>query len=133
MSKKSSGGISFSTIIFMIIAYNLFFSDDDADKKAEVEIREPSVTVEETVSKKDTEIDIRGVKKELMETFAKAKEELLKTKDKVMEEVNKKESEKPVEEPDKNQGPVMTAEPEKPKEELKPVTDKPIEMEMKKL
>ncbi|MFX1598743.1 MAG: hypothetical protein ACFFC5_06735, partial [Promethearchaeota archaeon] len=50
-----------------------------------VEIREPSVTFEETVSKKDTEIDIRGVKKELMETFAKAKEELLKTKDKVME------------------------------------------------
>jgi hypothetical protein len=137
MSRRSnsSGVISiFTMLIWAGIAYMWFGGDDDSDKKAEVEIREPSVTVEQTISKKDTEIDIRGVKKELTEALTKAKEELLKTKDKIMEEVNKKkDSEKPVERPDEKEGPIMTAEPETPKEELKPVTNKPIEMEMKKL
>jgi len=125
MARKSGGGISISTIVFLIIAYNVFFSDDDADKK-EVKViktsdkQQISETLKESANnlKEEAKVFINEAKKE----FEKAKEEFLKPEEKenqIENESNDKEE--------------IVKKKEEKIEELKPIEDKKPEKGMKKL
>jgi hypothetical protein len=128
MARKTRVTFNFTWIIFMIIAYNLFFGDDDADKK-EVKIQDqPKATVEEVSTQKS--IDLTKLKEEGIKV-------LDQVVDKVKEEIEaNKSKQEPEPPPEEKREETMVAEPEKEKEEvpeLKPLNDKPKETGMKKL
>lgn len=103
MAKKKVT-FNFTWIIFMIIAYNVFFDDDGDKNKVEI-VEQDKPAIEETV---------QDVKKQLIDgtewVVDKAKEELIKIKE--------KEDEEKEPQPSKDEGVVMQA--EKPKEEKGP-------------
>lgn len=76
MAKKSSG-FSLSTIIFMVIAYNLFFGGDDEDKNQVEIVDQDQVTIEETIKEKTNQLKegFATVVKEASEALADAKKE----------------------------------------------------------
>lgn len=89
--RSGGGGISFTSIIFMIIAYNIFFgSDDSDDKKVKVEVTDaPEVSeridIDTEKIKEGIDILIKNAKKVgsdikvlVVEEFEKNKEDDLK-------------------------------------------------------
>lgn len=126
MARKTRVTFNFTWIIFMIIAYNLFFSDDDKSTEVNV-VDQDKPAIVETI--KDTGNKIGN-------TIVEALKEQEVDK-KVSDLLNgKKETEtEPVPEPkEEKKAPVMVAEPEKESvPDLKPVDNQPPERGMKKL
>jgi len=129
MAKKSSGGISISSIIFLVVMYNIIF--DDGDKK-EVEIVEQDTIVQTSPSPERPTI-----KDQLNEVGSQLKEVGKQLKEEVGVAVNdiKKEFEEtdPKEEPPEKKEEVLVAEPEAKKETLKSIEKPPETNGMKKL
>lgn len=93
---KSSGGFGVGTIIMVIIAYNVFFSDDESDNKTVQEIKETTKQVVEVVKEKAPEV---------AEDIKKAVAETKKEKDVMDEWTGKKEKET-----EERQGPISSSE-----------------------
>lgn len=120
MARKTKVTFNFTWIVFMIIAYNLFFSDDEDKKEVKI-VDQPKATVEEVSTQKG--IDLTKLKEEGTKVLNQVVE-------KVKEEIESKKSE-----PEEKREEVIIAEPEKEEEEvteLNPLNDQP-ETGMKKL
>ena len=127
MAKKSSSGISISTIVFLVVMYNVIFDDDD-DKK-DVEVKTDGKEI----------ISVDEIKVKTKEIFIKTTDGAIKKLDEYLSSGEKKpeveviiSEEKPKEDPPEE---VLVAEPEVKEETLKPLdtnSDKP-EDDMQKL
>ena len=79
MASKSSGGISLSTIIFLVIMYNFVFSDDDEEVNVTVEEEAPIVQQDEGIPKEAFEKlaeDLNQLKDDMIEAGKEFKESL---------------------------------------------------------
>lgn len=123
MAKKSSGGISISSIIFLVIMYNFIFSEDD---KKEVDIIEQDKVVQTSPEPKSPTIkdQFKEIGEELKETGKELKKEVLVIVDDLKDEFK----ETPKEQEDNPK-----VEEEKPKPEVVPESKPEKDSGMKRL
>ena len=118
MAKKSSGGISISSIIFLVVMYNVIFDDND---KNEVEIVEQDTIVQTEPTPnnrpklKDTLNEVRDAVKSVGGQLKEEAEVAINDLKKELEGT----PEKPKEDPPEEKQEELVAEPEK----LKPLND----------
>jgi len=129
MAKKSSGGISFGSIVFLIIMYNFIF-DDNGDKK-EVDIVKQDTIVQTAPAQDNPTIkdSLNEISKEFKQLGGELKKEVI-----IISEDLKKEfkATEPKEDPPEKEEEIMIATPEKEEENLKSL-DTPKTETMKKL
>ena len=120
--KSSSGGFSITSIIFMVVMYNVFFGGDDTDKN-EVEVRD-----------QDKPAIVETIKDAASEISVVVKEKGTQIIDQIEAKQETETETPPKEEPEETKSPVMVAEPETEETpEMKPIDDQPKEEGMKKL
>ncbi len=118
MSKKSSSIISIPTIIFLALAYNFIFDDDDEKKKVEVKTSyKPAIS-------QDEKVDLNDLKTHFKEVIIEAKEVFIEAADELVSGLNEKESQEVIEE-EKSKVVIIFKKDkiEPPTNELKPLDD----------
>jgi len=123
MAKKTGSSIGIGTLIFWAIMGYMWFNDGDDDKKEVKIVDQPKAVIEETTKQKS--IDLTKLKEEGTKIFEQVVE-------KVKEELEEKEvvsapDPEPEKKHEKEEPPVISAEPEKK------IEDKPSNKGMKKL